>query len=58
VGLPRFVSYFCTKYIPEMNDARILVVEDEQRLAEVLQKQLHESGFRVDVANDGYVGRE
>ena len=41
-----------------MNDARILVVEDEQRLAEVLQKQLHESGFRVDVANDGYVGRE
>lgn len=40
-----------------MNDARILVVEDEQRLAEVLQKQLNESGFRVDVANDGYVGK-
>jgi len=41
-----------------MIDSRILVVEDEQRLAEVLQKQLHESGFRVDVANDGYVGKK
>jgi len=40
-----------------MIDAHILVVEDERRLAEVLQKQLHESGFRVDVAGDGYVGK-
>jgi len=40
-----------------MNDTRILVVEDEQRLAEVLQKQLHESGFQADVASDGYVGK-
>ena len=40
-----------------MIDARILVVEDERRLAEVLQKQLHESGFRADVAGDGYVGK-
>lgn len=40
-----------------MSNARILVVEDEQRLAEVLQKQLHESGFRADIANDGYVGK-
>jgi len=41
-----------------MSIARILVVEDEQRLAEILQKQLHESGFRVDVASDGYVGKK
>jgi len=34
-----------------MNDIRILVVEDEQRLAEVLQKQLLESGFQADVAS-------
>lgn len=40
-----------------MSSTRILVVEDEQRLAEVIQKQLHESGFRVDIASDGYVGK-
>jgi DNA-binding response OmpR family regulator len=34
-----------------------LVVEDEQRLAEVLQKQLKESGFQADIACDGYVGK-
>lgn len=34
-----------------------MVVEDEQRLAEVLQKQLKESGFRADIASDGYVGK-
>jgi len=38
-------------------EKHILIVEDEQRLAEILQKQLHESGFRADVANDGYVGK-
>jgi DNA-binding response OmpR family regulator len=40
-----------------MMDAHILVVEDEQRLAEVLRKQLNESGFRADIASDGYVGK-
>ena len=35
----------------------ILIVEDEQRLAEIIQKQLNESGFTADVANDGYVGK-
>jgi two-component system copper resistance phosphate regulon response regulator CusR len=40
-----------------MMEAYLLIVEDEQRLAEVLQKQLHEAGFRVDVASDGYVGK-
>ncbi|MBW8334138.1 MAG: response regulator transcription factor [Prolixibacteraceae bacterium] len=35
----------------------ILIVEDELRLAEILQKQLQESGFKVDIANDGYVGK-
>ena len=41
-----------------MIDAHLLVVEDEQRLAEVLQKQLKESGFRADIASDGYVGKK
>lgn len=34
-----------------------MIVEDEMRLAEILQKQLQESGFKADVANDGYVGK-
>lgn len=36
----------------------ILIVEDEQRLAELLKKQLEEAGFTADIANDGYSGRE
>jgi len=41
-----------------MNDINILIVEDEQRLAEVLKKQLNESGFNVEVAFDGYIGKQ
>jgi len=37
---------------------RILIVEDEYRLAEILKKQLEDSGFKVDVANDGYYGKQ
>ena len=40
-----------------MLETHILIVEDELRLAEILQKQLQESGFKADVANDGYVGK-
>lgn len=40
-----------------MQNAHILIVEDEQRLSEILQKQLHESGFTSDIASDGYVGK-
>jgi two-component system, OmpR family, copper resistance phosphate regulon response regulator CusR len=41
-----------------MNDINILIVEDEQRLAEILKKQLEESGFNVDTAFDGYIGKQ
>jgi DNA-binding response OmpR family regulator len=41
-----------------MNEIRILIVEDEQRLAEIMKKQLEESGFYVDVAFDGYMGKK
>jgi two-component system, OmpR family, copper resistance phosphate regulon response regulator CusR len=41
-----------------MNDIDILVVEDEQRLAEILKKQLEESGFKADIALDGYLGKQ
>jgi len=36
---------------------RILVVEDEKRLADVLKAGLEEQGFEVDVAYDGYLGK-
>jgi two-component system copper resistance phosphate regulon response regulator CusR len=37
---------------------RILIVEDEQRLAKILKKQFEENGFSVDVAFDGYHGKQ
>lgn len=40
-----------------MDNIKILIVEDEQRLAEILKKQLEESGFAADVAYDGYTGK-
>jgi two-component system, OmpR family, copper resistance phosphate regulon response regulator CusR len=36
----------------------ILIVEDEQRLAEILKKQLEESGFNAEIAVDGYLGKQ
>jgi len=41
-----------------MNDINILIIEDEQRLAEIIKKQLKESGFNVETAFDGYIGRQ
>lgn len=41
-----------------MADIRILIVEDEQRLAEILKMQLEEAGFKTETANDGYIGKE
>jgi two-component system, OmpR family, copper resistance phosphate regulon response regulator CusR len=41
-----------------MNDINILIVEDELRLAEILKKQLNESGFNVEIAFDGYIGKQ
>ncbi|MCU0461729.1 MAG: response regulator transcription factor [Bacteroidales bacterium] len=41
-----------------MENISILIVEDEQRLAEILKKQLEESGFNAEIALDGYIGRQ
>jgi two-component system, OmpR family, copper resistance phosphate regulon response regulator CusR len=41
-----------------MGSITILIVEDEQRLADVLKKQLEESGFAAEIANDGYIGKQ
>lgn len=41
-----------------MEKPKILVVEDEQRLADILKRQLEESGFDTDIAFDGYVGKQ
>jgi DNA-binding response OmpR family regulator len=40
-----------------MENIKILIVEDEQRLAEILKKQLEDSGYTAEVAYDGYVGK-
>jgi two-component system, OmpR family, copper resistance phosphate regulon response regulator CusR len=42
----------------EQENIRILLVEDEQRLAEILKKQLEDSGFIVEIAYDGYIGKQ
>lgn len=36
---------------------RILVIEDEKRLADLLKAGLEEHGFDVNVAYDGYIGK-
>lgn len=41
-----------------MEKAKILIIEDEQRLADVIAKQLQEKGFATEVAWDGYIGRQ
>jgi DNA-binding response OmpR family regulator len=41
-----------------MENINILIVEDEQRLAEILKKQLEDSGFSAEIAYDGYVGKQ
>jgi two-component system, OmpR family, copper resistance phosphate regulon response regulator CusR len=41
-----------------MENINILIVEDEQRLAEIMKRQLTESGFNVDIALDGYIGKQ
>ena len=39
-------------------DARILVVEDERKVAEFVARGLRDQRFAVDVANDGKAGWE
>jgi two-component system copper resistance phosphate regulon response regulator CusR len=40
-----------------MATIKVLLVEDELRLAEYVKKGLEESGFTVDVAFDGQIGK-
>jgi DNA-binding response OmpR family regulator len=39
-----------------MDEARILVIEDEQKIADTLKFGLSENGYDVDVAYDGSIG--
>jgi len=43
---------------PERSDMRVLVVEDEQRLADAIARGLRAEGMAVDVAYDGTEGHE
>lgn len=40
----------------KMNTMRILIIEDEQKVAAFLRKGLEQEGYAVDVANDGEEG--
>lgn len=41
-----------------MKQGVVLIVEDEQRLAEVLKKQFESEGFTIELAYDGYIGKQ
>src|SRR5690606_30238402 len=41
-----------------MNEIRILLVEDEKKIADSLLKGLSENNYMVDVAYDGFSGKE
>ena len=41
-----------------MVDARILLVEDERKIADSLKKGLSENQYEVEVAYDGLAGKE
>ena len=41
-----------------MKQGVVLIVEDEQRLAEVLKKQFESVGFTIELAYDGYIGKQ
>ena len=41
-----------------MDSINILIVEDEQRLAKILKRQLEDSGFNTEIAYDGYIGKQ
>jgi DNA-binding response OmpR family regulator len=42
----------------QSNDITILLVEDEKKIAETLQKGLTEQNFHVDLAYDGLIGKK
>lgn len=41
-----------------MNKKKLLIIEDEIALAEILQKQFEEADFIVSIAFDGYIGKQ
>jgi DNA-binding response OmpR family regulator len=41
-----------------MGNVRILIIEDEQRVADLLKKQLEEAGYSSESAYDGYLGKQ
>ncbi|MDD4031757.1 MAG: response regulator transcription factor [Bacteroidales bacterium] len=41
-----------------MSRIKILIIEDELRVANLLKKQLENFDFIVEIANDGYVGKK
>ncbi|MHC5362956.1 response regulator transcription factor [Myroides sp. LJL110] len=40
------------------NELRVLVIEDDIRVAELLQRSLQAKNYQVDIAYDGYMGKK
>jgi response regulator RpfG family c-di-GMP phosphodiesterase len=49
---------FVYKIPVNMEETRILLVEDEKKIAEALKKGLTENQYQVEVAYDGLVGKK
>lgn len=41
-----------------MEKIKLILIEDEHRLADIIGKQLRETGFDIDIAYDGYSGKQ
>jgi DNA-binding response OmpR family regulator len=41
-----------------MDDRRIIIIEDEKKIADTLKMGLTENGFEVEVAYDGKIGQQ
>ncbi|MBK7173844.1 MAG: response regulator transcription factor [Bacteroidales bacterium] len=41
-----------------MEKIKLVLIEDEHRLADIIGKQLQENGYDVDIAYDGYSGKQ
>jgi len=56
VALPQVILYFLESLKQRQTSMRVLVLEDDPKIASFLEKGLTQSGFAVDVCEDGEEG--
>ena len=56
VALPQGILYFLESLKQRQTSMRVLVLEDDPKIASFLEKGLTQSGFAVDVCEDGEEG--